>query len=122
MLGLPPVTPTTGWRSSVRLPRDHYVRLDANDYSVHPSVVGRRVEVTADLDRVRVWCDGQPVADHARCWAKHQTISDSVHVQAAERLRAEHRAATGRPAEPEIQLRCLADYDTAFGLDAEGVA
>ena len=25
-----------GWRKSMRLPRDHYVRLDSNDYSVHP--------------------------------------------------------------------------------------
>jgi len=25
--------PSTGWRASVRLPRDHYVRLDGNDYS-----------------------------------------------------------------------------------------
>ena len=42
----------------LRLPRDHYVRLDGNDYSVHPAVIGRRVEVVADLDRVRVFCDG----------------------------------------------------------------
>ena len=46
MLGLPPVAPVTGWRISTRLPRDHYVRLDSNDYSVHPSVIGRKVEVT----------------------------------------------------------------------------
>src|SRR5919108_3859814 len=36
MLPLPPVAPVTGWRSSLRLPRDHYLRLDSNDYSVHP--------------------------------------------------------------------------------------
>ena len=45
MLALPPVAPETGWRASLRLPRDHYVRLDANDYSVHPAVIGRRIEV-----------------------------------------------------------------------------
>ena len=33
MLALPPVAPATGWRSSARLARDHYVRLDSNDYS-----------------------------------------------------------------------------------------
>jgi transposase len=122
MLSLPPVAPATGWRQTLRLPRDHYVRLDANDYSVHPSVIGRRVEVVADLERVRAWCDGQLVADHARCWARHQTITDPAHAEAAGRLRAEHRnAARGEPA--EVELRCLADYDTAFGLnDAEGVA
>src|SRR3982751_1491897 len=26
MLSLPPVAPLTGWRTAVRLPRDHYVR------------------------------------------------------------------------------------------------
>ena len=58
MLTLPPVAPVIGWRTSPRLPRDHYVRLDGNDYSVHPVVIGRRIEITADLDRVRVWCGG----------------------------------------------------------------
>jgi transposase len=121
MLGLPPVAPATGWRQTLRLPRDHYVRLDANDYSVDPSVIGRRVEVTADLERVHAWCDGRLIADHARCWARHQTITDPGHAQTAVRLRAEHRAATGdEPA--EVELRCLADYDQHFGLDAEGVA
>jgi transposase len=124
MLSLPPVAPATGWRSSLRLPRDHYVRLDANDYSVDPSVIGRRVAVTGDLDRVRVWCDGRLVADHQRCWARHQTITDPDHAQAAVRLRAAHRAAVTGDHEPaEVQLRCLADYDTAFGLDdADGAA
>ena len=49
MLALPPVGPSVGWRTSTRLPRDHYVRLDGSDYLVHPVAVGRRIEVTADL-------------------------------------------------------------------------
>ena len=59
MLPLPPVPPAVGWRRSTRLPRDFYVRLDSNDYSVHPSVIGRRIELVADLDRVRVFCEGR---------------------------------------------------------------
>jgi hypothetical protein len=109
----------------LRLPRDHYVRLDANDYSVHPAGIGRRIDVSADLERVRAWCDGQLVADHQRCWARHQTITDPDHAQAAARLRAEHRATThDEPGdEPgEVELRCLADYDRVLGLDSEGVA
>jgi transposase len=35
MIPLPPVAPEVGWRKSLRLPRDHYIRLDSNDYSVH---------------------------------------------------------------------------------------
>jgi transposase len=122
MLPLSPVAPATGWHASLRLPRDHYVRLDGNDYSVHPSVVGRRVELRADLDRVRAFCDGRLVADHARCWARHQTLSDPAHLAAAARLRRD-RAATGRHDQAEVELRCLADYDAAFGLDQDqGVA
>jgi hypothetical protein len=56
MVAVPPVV---GWRQSTRQPRDHYQRLDSNDYSVHPTVIGRRVEVSADLERVRVFGDGQ---------------------------------------------------------------
>jgi hypothetical protein len=41
------MAPATGWRVSLRLPRDYYVRLDSNDYSVNPAVVGRRIEVAA---------------------------------------------------------------------------
>jgi hypothetical protein len=124
MLALPPVAPATGWRSTLRLPRDHYVRLDGNDYSVHPAAVGRRVEVAADLEQVRVWCDGRLVAEHVRCWARHQTLSDPIHLAAAAQLRRQ-RAVLGRhPSDAEeVQLRRLTDYDHAFGLDdGQGVA
>jgi transposase len=123
MLALPPVAPVTGWHRSLRLPRDHYVRLDSNDYSVHPVAVGRRVEVRADLERIQAFCDGRLVADHGRCWARHQTLSDPAHLAAAAQLRHQ-RAVPGHPSDAgEVQLRCLADYDAAFGLhDDQGVA
>jgi len=121
MLALPPVPPATGWRFSVRLARDHYIRLDANDYSVHPAVIGRRIEVIAGLDRVRAVCDGKVVADHERAWARHQTISDPAHVEAARALRRQ-RAGVLRPVpEPEVEQRPLSVYDAALGLDG-GVA
>ncbi|HZA74561.1 MAG TPA: IS21 family transposase [Propionibacteriaceae bacterium] len=120
MLALPPLAPATGWRQAIRLPRDHYVRLDSNDYSVHPGVIGRRVEVVADLARVRAFCDGKVVADHERIWARHQTLSDPEHVAAAKVLRRK-RIGMLRPAsEPDVEVRCLADYDTALGLDTDG--
>jgi transposase len=119
MLILPPVAPTSGWTSALRLPRDHYVRLDGNDYSVDPVAVGRRVLVTADLEHVVVTLDGARVANHVRCWARHQTITAEEHAEAAARLRAIHQ----RPAKPspvtEVAHRDLADYDRIFGLDDE---
>jgi transposase len=121
MLALPPVAPQTGWRAATRLARDHYVRLDSNDYSVHPAVIGRRIEVTADLARVRVRCDGQVAADHERSWAWHQSISDPAHLAAARAMRRDRVTALRRPPEPEVQVRALADYDAALGTDG-GVA
>jgi transposase len=117
MLALPPVAPATGWRASARLARDHYVRLDSNDYSVHPAMIGRRIEVTADLARVRVFCGGQVVADHQRLWAWHQSLTDPAHQAAAQALRRQRAAVLRRPAEPEVQIRALSDYDTALGVD-----
>ncbi|MGZ4665407.1 MAG: Mu transposase domain-containing protein, partial [Frankiaceae bacterium] len=113
MLRLPPVPPRTGWASSVRLPRDHYVRLDSNDYSVHPCAVGRQVEVRADLDVVTVALAGREVARHPRCWAKHQSITDPEHKKAADVLRGQHR---GAPPGQDVERRALSDYDDAFGL------
>lgn len=76
-LALPPTAPATGSAATVRLGRDHYVRVDSNDYSVHPSVIGRKVAIRAELETVRVHCDGLLVADHQRSWAAHPTLSPS---------------------------------------------
>jgi transposase len=117
MLTLPPVPPVTGWESVGRLARDHYVRLDSNDYSVHPAAVGRRILIRADLNRVQVWCDGQLVADHPRVWARHQTISDHEHLAAAKLLRR-GRGDLLRPVPADqVETRNLTDYDTALGVD-----
>lgn len=125
MLSLPPVPPATGWRAATRLPRDHYVRLDSNDYSVHPGVIGQRVELVADLDRVRVFSQGRVVADHERVWARHQTITDPEHAHAATVLRHLHERAYAQALRPlpgpgtdiVVERRPLVDYDTALGID-----
>jgi transposase len=123
MAALPPVAPVTGWYRTGRLPRDYYVRLDANDYSVDPAVIGRRVEITADLARVRVTCDGRAVADHQRCWARHQTITDPAHLAAARAMRSARRllAPPPGPADAEVERRDLAVYDALCG-SGEGAA
>jgi len=118
MLALPPVAPSTGWHTSLRLGRDHYVRLASNDYSVDPSAVGRTVEVSASLARVQVHLAGRLVADHSRCWAHHQTITDAAHHQAAVLLRHDHRAAMRQGVEQDVELRSLTDYDRALGIEA----
>jgi transposase len=123
MMPLPPVAPSTGWATSLILPRDHYVRLDSNDYSIDPAVIGRRIQVRADLHRVWAVCDGRVVAEHARSWARHQSFTDPAHAATALTLRRArngvHPGATvGSAFGPGqvVQVRELSTYDAAFGI------
>lgn len=116
MLPLPPVPLLLGWHERVRLGRDYYVRLDASDYSVDPVAIGRMVDVSADLDRVRVRLDGKVIADHERVWARGITVTDAAHVSTAAVLRQQARQP--RTAASDELVRDLADYDRAFGLGA----
>ena len=120
MLPLPPIPLHLGWRNRVRLGRDYYVRLDTNDYSVDPTMIGRLVDVTADLDRVRVRAGGRIVADHVRVWARGATITDPVHVETAARLRKQFQRPRAVDAVDEL-TRDLGDYDRAFGLTGEAI-
>lgn len=118
MLPLPPVPVILGSREHLRLGRDHYVRLDSNDCSVDPVAIGRVVDVTADLDRVRVRLDDRIVADHARVWARAATVTDPSHLERARQLRQQFQQPATPPSDADLS-RDLADYDRAFGLYGE---
>lgn len=116
MLPLPPVPLHLGWRNKIRLGRDYYVRLDTNDYSVDPNLIGRMVDVAADLDRVRVRADGRIVAEHARVWARGMTVTDPAHVEVAGWLRRQFQQPRVHAAAGDDLARDLSDYDRAFGI------
>jgi Mu transposase, C-terminal domain len=131
MLALPPTPPAIGWTNRIRLPRDYYVRVASNDYSVDPAVVGRFVDVVADLARVTITCAGTVVGRHQRCWARHQTITDPVHRQTAHRLAhhasavrddAQHLGRTATATAVVVEHRDLSVYDAAFGITGGEVA
>jgi transposase len=125
MISLPPVDPPIGLTHRIRLARDYYVRIDTVDYSVDPRMIGRLVDVTASLETVTVFCDGQIAARHDRSWARQALVTDPVHQATAQRMRkalADDRlrrlAGTrhhgdGHP----VALRALPDYDALFGVD-----
>lgn len=73
MLPLPPIPPVTGWRVSMRAGPLPLVRFDSNYYSIDPALTGREIELTADLNQVRVLCEGELAAKHERIWAWNQT-------------------------------------------------
>jgi Mu transposase, C-terminal domain/Helix-turn-helix domain of resolvase len=123
MLPLPPIPLHLGWRNKIRLGRDYYVRLDTNDYSVDPSVIGRMVDVAADLERVRVRCEGRIVAEHDRVWARGITVTDPAHVQTAAWLRKQFQQPRAVVSDLDDLVRDLGEYDRAFGLtEQDGVS
>jgi hypothetical protein len=65
------------------------VRVEGNDYSVHPRFVGRRVEVRITIEEVIITWDGTEVARHRRCLAKHQTLLASGHARVHRAMRTE---------------------------------
>lgn len=85
-------------------------------------MIGRFVDIRADLTTVTVSCAGQSVAVHRRCWDARRTITDPAHVEAAAGLRASYQnrstgaAGTGRAVGEQVGMRALVDYDTLFGL------
>lgn len=125
MVPLPPVAPALGLTNRVRLARDYYVRIDANDYSVGPRAIGRFVGVLATPAQVVVTCAGKVVADHARSWAHAATITDPTHRETARLLRAdlaERRRVQAQATRSNLDgyvvaIRALPDYDALFGVD-----
>ena len=109
MMAFPPVLPDPSWRFTTRLPRDHYVRVDTNDYSVNPRFVGRRVDVGVTLDEVVVTCDGIEVARHRRALAKHQTLLAPAHARILRQIRQE--AVKVKAVDIAVEERDLGIYD-----------
>jgi transposase len=117
MLPLPPVPANVDWHKDTRLGGDHWVRVETNDYSVHPKAIGRRITIRVDADTVTVNCGREIVARHERVLAHHVTVTDPAH-DAARRARATQiplplHDASG---EPEVAVRDLADYDRVLGV------
>ena len=109
MLAFPPVLPDPSLRLSTRLPRDHYVRVDTNDYSVNPRFVGRRVDVRIDIERVVATCEATVVAEHRRCLARHQSLLAPDHSRILRAMRAERVVADALA--DAVEERDLAVYD-----------
>ena len=106
MGALPAELPDTTRRWVTRVAPDPYLRLDTNDYSLDPRLVGQRVEIHAGQRKLTAIAldTGEIACQHTRVFARHQTITALDHARA---LRDGRRA----PAEPAVEVRPLAHYD-----------
>jgi transposase len=116
MMALPPVLPDMDWHQDLRLPADHWVRHQSNDYSVHPKAVGRRVHVKVDDAQVTVTLGREVVACHDRVLARHVTVTDPAHDRARKAARElAETPKTAAAAGSQVEVRDLAVYDQATG-------
>ncbi|MBA2460329.1 MAG: hypothetical protein H0V45_00945 [Actinobacteria bacterium] len=106
MRPLPERLPDVDRRFVTRISPDPYLRVDSNDYSLDPRLVGRRVELRISQREVLAVSleTGELAARHVRSFARHRTITALEHARALRQLR-------GAPPEPEVELRPLARYD-----------
>ena len=59
-----------------------YVRFDSNDYSIHPSVVGKDLSLIATDTLIRLLDGSVEIARHARSWDRGERITDPAHTKA----------------------------------------
>jgi transposase len=106
MRPLPARLPDVDRRLVTRVPPDPGLRVDTNDYSLDPSLVGRRVELRVSQREVLAVAleTGELVCRHRRSFARHRTITALEHARALRELR-------GAPPEPEVETRPLERYD-----------
>jgi transposase len=76
---LPTHAPDLGPVAEVLVHSTGRVRFQTNDYSVPIQYAYQRVTLKADPFRVHVFAGEQLVADHPRCYDKHQVIEDWRH-------------------------------------------
>jgi hypothetical protein len=89
----------------IRVPPDPYVRVDTNDYSLDPALVGQRVEIRVDQQHIVAAAldTGQLACRHPRVFAKHRTVTALEHARSQRDSR--------RPQEATVEVRPLARYD-----------
>jgi transposase len=106
MASLPTQMPDTARRRTLRVPPDPHLRVDTNDYSLDPTLVGRRVEVIVDQRVVTAVAldTGEVACQHARVFARHRTVTALEHARAL-------KAGRGVSAETPVEVRPLERYD-----------
>jgi hypothetical protein len=104
---LPAAMPGCARRWVTRVAPDPYLRLDTNDYSLDPALVGRRVEVIVDQRQITAIAldTGEVACCHRRVFARHRTLTALEHARALRAGRHDRRDSD------EVEVRPLDVYD-----------
>jgi transposase len=79
LLALPDPLPTTELVEPISVDKTAFVHVDNNQYSVPSVYAEKTLMLVADDTSIKL-CDGQEaVAEHVRCWGRHQRIEAPEH-------------------------------------------
>lgn len=106
--------PDVDRRSEARVMKDGIIRFGDVDYSVPPGLSGRRVQITASLEEVRIYLEGECLARHLRSFVPADVVLDPAHARALRLQRdASRRLAAG---DLVVAVPDLSHYDAAVGI------
>lgn len=113
LAALPDPLPAVDRRLEVRASRDGFVRVAGVDYSLPPGYALRRLQVRLSPSGLTIFCEGRPVARHARSYVPCDVVRSGEHMRAlAAAQEAQKRL---RHQEPELPAVELARYDALVG-------
>lgn len=93
LLPVPETSPCTDLVIPVSIDRYANGRLDTNRYSVPPAYAGRTLTLAASDNIVRFIDGTKVIAQHSRCWGRHQLCEKQEHRR--QLLRQKHQAMDG---------------------------
>lgn len=73
-----------------------YLRFDRNDYSIPHTLLGKTLEVVADLAEVRILDGSKEVARHPRSFSKREIIEHEEHVEGLKNWKRKARKESGK--------------------------
>jgi transposase len=103
LLPLPEHRPDTDCVETLRSGKQPYLRFDTNDYSIPHALVQKPLSLRASEHFVRVFDQGELVAEHARSWDKRRVIEVQAHIDA---LAAQKRRASELRGRDRLRALC----------------
>ncbi|MGH2702584.1 MAG: IS21 family transposase [Actinomycetota bacterium] len=99
-----------------------YVRFDSNDYSIHPSVVGKDLSLVATDTLIRLLDGSVEIARHARSWDRGERVTDPAHARAVLEQKSQGLGHSGRTPLEVVVPEATAFVDAAFADGQHGTA
>lgn len=99
-----------------------YVRFDGNEYSIHPSVLGKDLSLIATDTLIRLLDGSVEIARHPRSWDRGERVTDPAHAKAVLEQKSQGLGYSARTPLEIVVPEATAFVDAAFADGQQGTA